>query len=355
MFILQVQIMPKPSEWIPDFQKGDLVIEAKSGVDSVRSLRTVLLNMAYLLGANPSSRGFLVLSDSHLTGTRVREEWMSSQSVLRPDVLERLTVYLLDKERGLGIPKRPDPATLKVIEEVVEKERNKKGNTRTDWGFVILKLLILQWLTSGEPVTSDWLARSAGCSYPAVARALTSLGSLVERGTDRRVRLRWFPKDEFNRMVAVADRARSTVRFVDQSREPRSVEFHIRRLEKLAVPGLAFGGVLGARHYYPDLDLVGVPRLDVSLHCPGSKMDLDFVKRLDPALVPVSDPLAPATLVVHALRHKDPFFSQGTGSVAWADPVECLLDLYEARLEMQAGQFLDHLQHEASAHSSFPA
>jgi hypothetical protein len=30
--------------------------------------------------------------------------------------------------------------------------------------------------------------------------------------------------------------------------------------------------------------------------------------------------------------------------LAWADPVECLLDLHEARLEMQASQFLEALQ-----------
>ncbi len=31
------------------------------------------------------------------------------------------------------------------------------------------------------------------------------------------------------------------------------------------------------------------------------------------------------------------------GGVTWADPVECLLDLYEARLDSQAFEFLDVL------------
>jgi hypothetical protein len=37
-------------------------------------------------------------------------------------------------------------------------------------------------------------------------------------------------------------------------------------------------------------------------------------------------------------------FTPRDGGLAWADPVECLLDLHEARLEMQASQFLEALQ-----------
>jgi len=109
-------------------------------------------------------------------------------------------------------------------------------------------------------------------------------------------------------------------------------------------PGLAIGGVLGAKYYYPNLDLVGTPRLDLSLHCPGKRLNLDFIERLDPALKRVEDPLAPANVVVHAVRQADAQFTPREGGLAWADPVECLFDLHEARLELQAGQFLDALQ-----------
>jgi hypothetical protein len=232
---------------------------------------------------------------------------------------------------------------------VVEVERGKMSNARTDYSFVVPKLLLHRLLTSGEPVTSEWLARTAGCSYPAVARALRPLGSLLERRSDRSVVLRWFPKEEFARLVAVADRARSTVRFADQSGQPRSVESHLHRLEKLNLPSLAIGGVLGAKHYHPELDLVGTPRLDLSLHCPGQRMNLDFIEELDPALKRVEDPLAPANLVVHAMRQADAQFIPRDGGLAWADPVECLFDLHEARLEMQAAQFLQALQRKRPA------
>ncbi len=231
-----------------------------------------------------------------------------------------------------------------MLAGLIAAERGRTGGNRTDYGFVILKLLIHRWLTSGGAVTADWLAKTGGCSYPAVARALRPLGGLVERTSNRRIVLRWFPKDEFARLVAVSDRARSTVRFADPSGQPRSIEAHIRRLEEIAPPGLAIGGVLGALHSFPALNIVGSPRLDLSVHCPGKHLNLDFIKALDPALKPVTDPLQPATLVIHAVRHADPLFVPRQEGLAWADPVECLLDLHEARLDMQASQFLDHLQ-----------
>jgi hypothetical protein len=302
------------------------------------------MQVAYAVSEDPFLHGYVVLADSSIAIERVREEWQRASSVLRPDVQQRLTICMATDQGMTGLPRDPDANTVQMLAGVIESQRGKAGGKRTDYSFIILKLLIHQWFTSGEPVTAEWLARTAGCHYPAVARALRPLGGLVERSSDRRVRLRWFPKDEFERMIATSDRARSTVRFADHSGQPRSMEAHLRRLEKLAPPGLAIGGVAGAKHRFPDLDLVGSPRLDLSLHCPGKHMNLDFLKALDPALKPVTDPLQPATIVVHAVRHADPLFAPREGGLAWADPVECLLDLHEAKLDMQAGQFRDYLE-----------
>jgi len=328
----------------PDARIGNAVVEVRFGVDAVRTLRTSLMQVAYTVSEEPALHGYVVLADSSIAMERVREEWQRASSVLRPEVLQRLTICMASEHGMLGIPSEPDSKTQEMLASVIESQRGKAGGKRTDYSFIILKLLIHQWFTSGEPVTAEWLARTAGCHYPAVARALRPLGSLVERTSDRRVLLRWFPEDEFDRMIAISDSARSTVRFADHSGQPRSIESHLKRLEKLALLGLAIGGVLGAKHHLPDLDLVGSPRLDLSLHCPGKHMNLDFMKALDPALKPVTDPLQPATVVIHAVRHADPLFAPREGGLAWADPVECLLDLHEAKLDMQAGQFRDYLE-----------
>ena len=106
-------------------------------------------------------------------------------------------------------------------------------------------------------------------------------------------------------------------------------------------PNIAVGGVFGAKHYHPSLDLVGSPRLDLTIHSTGSRADLGFVERLDPALRKVEDPSEPANLVIHFLRRHDSLFDKGSDGLNWADPVECLLDLHEARLEPQALEFLN--------------
>jgi len=114
-------------------------------------------------------------------------------------------------------------------------------------------------------------------------------------------------------------------------------------VEKLDLPGLAIGGVLGAKHYFPDLDLVGTPRLDISLHARDHRVDLDFIEKLDPACAGSgirSNPRASwFTRLSREFRS-----SSRDGGLQWADPVECLLDLHDARLETQAGQFLDALR-----------
>jgi hypothetical protein len=316
-----------------DARVGNALIAVKFGVDALRTMRTSLMQVAYSVGEDPAARGYVVLADSSISEERLRHEWDRAASFLRGDVLHRLTICLQTPDRILGIPHNPDAATQHVLSEVVEAERGRMDTTRTDYSFVIQKLLIHRWLTNPGPVTSEWLGRTAGCSYPAVARVLNSLGSLAERTSDRSVTLHWFPSDTFTRLAATADRARSTIRFADQSGQPRSAESHLHRLEKLSLRELAIGGVLGAKHYNPELDLVGTPRLDLSLHCPGRKLNLDFIKRLDPALKQVDDPLAPANVVVHAVRHADPLFTPRDGGLAWADPVECLFDLHEARLD----------------------
>ena len=192
------------------------------------------------------------------------------------------------------------------------------------------------------PLTRAWLQRSAGCSYPTVAAGVKRLGDAVLRHPDRRIELKYLPRQEWARFFALSGSARSTLRFADRSDQPSSGDALLRRLRRLAPGRVAVGGVAGARHYSPDLDLIGLPSLALSVHAPNRDVDLGFVRRLEPALKPVPDPTHPALLSLHFIRHREPLFF-GAG-VPWADSVECLLDLHEAGLESQAFELLDRLR-----------
>ena len=142
-------------------------------------------------------------------------------------------------------------------------------------------------------------------------------------------------------MLAVSDEVRGTVRFADRSGQARSPESLLRRLRKIGRQDVAVGGVLGAKHYQPSLDLVGNPRLDISIHSGRKTADLSFVEPLDPGLEKTVKRDESPTLVIHTIRRAASLFQPGEDSIPWADPVECLLDLHEARLESQALEFLN--------------
>jgi hypothetical protein len=344
--MLRLQLMARDSGFDAIHPSGKAIAEIKFSADALRTVRTGLVSLSYALSEHPEAFGYLVLIDPTITESRLREEWNRAQAVLKPDLLARLTVCLSVDGGIRGVPRNPPPDMQEWLLQVAESEatRAPARSGRIDFKFVVLKLLLHQWLTKREPVTTAWLARTAGCSYPTVARVLKGLGSIIVRESDRRLSLRFFPRDELARLVATAERARSTIRLVDQSGQPRSPESHLRRLERVRPAGVAIGGVLGAKHYVPGLDLAGTPRLDISVHTRDGPLVIDFVRSLDPALKPEADPLKPINVVVHAVRHADSLFSPRAGGLAWADPVECLLDLYEARLQAQAGQFLNELE-----------
>jgi hypothetical protein len=121
----------------------------------------------------------------------------------------------------------------------------------------------------------------------------------------------------------------------------------LTRIGKLGVPGLALGGVPAARHWCPDLDLNGTPRLDFVLHAPDGTADPSFVYRADPALKLASDDCPSASLIIHPLRRADPLFESGPdGSLPVADPVEAVLHLEGLHLPAQAKQVLARLRPE---------
>jgi hypothetical protein len=104
------------------------------------------------------------------------------------------------------------------------------------------------------------------------------------------------------------------------------------RLRELRGGDVAVSGVLGARHYVPGLDITGAPRLDIVHHSERPQVTLDWILKLDPALKPAGPGEAPH-VVVHTLVRSEPCFTAEGNGTLWADEIECLLDLYAARLE----------------------
>lgn len=322
---------------------GNTVYEVLVETRDARRLRAALMEMARVALSDKVSRAVLVLEEPAITGSRLREEWQGAGAVLRPELFDRLAMAIRQSGKWTGVPASPDASEVPVLDEILRHEisRRPTGSGRSSEAHhEILRILIHQWLLGHGSVAVSALMEISGTSHPTVSRSLERLDHYLIRHSDRSVELRIFPREEWARLLAMSDDVRNTIRFVDRSGQARSPESLLRRLRQLQHPDIAVGGVLGAKHYQPSFDLIGNPRLDLSIHSGRNAADLSFVQRLDPALERATRRDESPTLVIHHIRRAESLFQPGA-DLPWADPVECLLDLHEARLESQALEFLN--------------
>jgi len=309
-----------------------------------RRLRSALMEMARVVSSKEVNRVVLVLEEPIVTISRLHEEWEGAASVIRPELFVRLSMVVRQSGKWSGIPASPNADEIPMLEEIIRHEidtRPASLNRSAEAHYDILRILIHQWLLGKGPATVGLLMEISGTSHPTVSRSLERIDHYLKRHSDRSVELRTFPLDEWTRLLAVSDDVRGTVRFADRSGQARSPESLLRRLRQLQRQDIAVGGVLGAKHYQPSFDLVGNPRLDISVHSGRKTANLSFVERLDPGLEKTVRRDESPTLVIHTIRRAESLFQPGEDGLPWADPVECLLDLHELRLESQSLEFLN--------------
>ncbi|MFN5960662.1 MAG: hypothetical protein ACK5CW_04190 [Verrucomicrobiota bacterium] len=324
---------------------GDSVFEVLVEPRDLRRLRATIMDVARYSGTKKDRRGILILDEPQLSENRLREEWASAQGIFRPEILHRLALVI--HREGL-----PDQVIGQLswqerdsIPAVIEHERlhSLRPMRRPSEAFLdILRLLLVHWFRQTGPLTSKDLCAQSGFSYPTVAIALEKLEPCMMRHSDRRIELRSFPRDAWFKLVAQAEKVRSSQGYADRSGRPRPPEVLLDRLRELARDDIGVAGVLGARHYLPGLDLMGTPRLDLVVHSKRMRAPNDFLRRLDPALKPVERGESPQ-VVVHTLYRPETLFTHTDKGDIWADEVECLLDLHEMRLESQALEFVERL------------
>ena len=194
---------------------------------------------------------------------------------------------------------------------------------------------MVHWFRQSGPLTSKTLGELTGLSYPTIATSLERLTQYLATHSDRRVELRRFPEQPWREFVALSEGVRATKRYFDHSGRPRAFETLIDRLRNDGPADTAIGGVLGARHYLPNLDITGIPRLDLTISSSQFLHIDDLMYRLDPALKP-AERHEPARVAVHVVRQPQPLFTTDSDGRHWADEVDCILDLYEAKLDQQA-------------------
>ncbi len=349
------------------YESDDLLVEVKYRLRTKRDLHSTMVDIASTLKENPNKYMCLLLVDSGLSRERLEREWELLQSIFREDVSKHLGLASyrddkLDLVLGHFLQQYHDQLQ-EIASQNTKSTQHQVRLSDPDYPGEILRLMILLWLTTdknaSDIVVSDplpyaqdspparnrqgfsitRLEQSIGASYRTVIRALDTLSPGLKHYSDRSVALIAFPRMAWEKFVVLADTSRSTMYYADRSGQPRSPQSLMQRLQALSRQDIAIGGVAGAIRIYQDLDLAGLPRLDLHIHVPGSNTDLSFIRKLDPALKETDVHDEKPSLAIHFLRRKESYFRIDNNQLLWADPIECLVDLLTMRMDYQALQF----------------
>lgn len=336
-----------------DIQIGELLVEIKVQARAVRAINESLIQLADKVAGSQGKRGVLLLLQTGITSERVEKEWQRFKRIFRPDLLERLSIYIYNGTGFYGIPKDPSEKESNLLIDVIEKE-NKAGNNfillrSPDRFYDVLRFLIFHWMQRTGPLSPTWVAEQIGCSYPTVADATERLGDYIHRHTDRKIELKAFPREAWQRLVVNAQDVRQTRAFSFTEGTGRSVDSLLNRMHRYSFKNVAVGGTQGARFHFRDIDIVGNPRLDLTVLCSENSLDISFLKRLDPSLIPVEKNQKPA-VVLHMAFWKNPIYEFKVDGFTFTDPVECLLDLHEMRFDGQVDEIIRQLPFKDDEH-----
>lgn len=272
----------------------------------------------------------------------LQNAWKELLSVFRPELTTKLQLVLVSPSNDVINPfnrlGEQVAAALRIAAAAVVIP-DQPAVARSDRSYEVLKILLLRWLRGESPISVGELQFQTGLTHPTVSKRIRELGNLVERTSNRSVKLREFPARPWAELIALSPRVRQTAGFEDRSGRSGDLAPLVARIARQRTPHVALGGVVGARHWQPEFDLVGIPRVDLELHAPMGSADLRFISRIDPALMPARPEVAPI-LAVHVVTRAVSLFEDDGRSMAWADPVEILLDLLQLKLHKQADDFI---------------
>lgn len=337
---------------------GEQALVLKFGLHGVRDLDAAAIQLALLLPEPPRfKRLILVASVGRLSLGRVVEEWRRVQGALRPGLSERMALVAIAAEGLVTAPPGEEGlewlalrARASLDPHVQDRRRATASVPWTEKTFDVWMVLFDAWLGGEPPLLVGEVARRARCSAPTVSVAIQHLEDRGElsRTSARRVGFASLPRGSLGEILVLAEHLRGSRRYVDGSGQRPDPGGLLHRLREKAPAAVTIGGVAAARHYVPEFDLHGLPRLDVTSH---DGDDSAWVSRLDPALRPATPQELSPVLVVHQTRRAARLDLAGPRAPgSWSSPAETLLDLYDLRLTEQADDFMRALRRRGDAH-----
>lgn len=322
---------------------GKLLFEYKSQVNDLRLLQSTILQLGRILSDMEGYSAVLIINQTKFSKLRLQYEWQSLQKLIRSSILTRIRIIVFAKDSIIaqfGDLNEEEKNVMFEIRKKLSKTGIKSDYRKPDAFFEILRIMIVCWFRKTGPLKLNRLSQISGFSYPTVALALERLNDKLIRHSDRSVELKSFPLNEWLKLVSNSTENRLTYSY--WSFRPKPIQDLINRLNEKPDNKIAFGGIIGARHYLPGIDLIGIPRLDLSVQNMNASEIHRLVQRIDPGLKKEERGTIPQ-LVIHVLTRPDPLFLKNKEQYI-SDETECLLDLHDAMLDGPYLELLEHLK-----------
>lgn len=360
-----------------------MTVQVTTGMRTARDLRSMLMDAAYSLRGSDKQTFLCLLFKSGFTTRRLVQEVERFRTVVREDLGSRVHVRALNSPSDLShaLPRNNHDSEMKELQARVAEALSDKPKTlsrlevvearladarfdnpmhslqmnalearvaealsdkpKTSSREAVVGTLLHRWINRLPPVRVPELAVLSGASIPTVYAALKTIDpSCLHRDDDRRLSLEGFSAEAWQKWLSISTDGPSA-KFVDRSGSPRSPEKLARQLVKLGRQDVAIGGVLGAKHHLPGLDITAAPHLDVVVH--GTQhTDLAFIEKLDPGLVRDDSMDAHGHVIVHFVNRPNSLFEMQDG-VVWADVLDCMVNLWDAHLVHQVEDLINQI------------
>jgi DNA-binding transcriptional ArsR family regulator len=322
---------------------GRDVLVAIRHTNSARDLREALVSLSYAVSiASRPASALCVVVDSRLSGARLRVELDRFRAIVHPELGPKL--YLAGArtaEVGCLDGEAPETsqAFMEALFDAVRRERYAAGAARVTRQQV-KAALVERELWGLPPLTLADLRRQTGASYQTADAALLELQrqGVVSGERDGPIRLHGLRPQALHKLADEHAGAHKSFRFIDPTASARPPCAMADRLLSLRgrYDGLkvTVSGVMGALHYFPDLDITAPTRLDLSVY----DGDQSFVAKLDAGLVSTDDENRKPVVLLHMRRDcRPPDIVDPVPSMAAR--LDCLADLLELGLQAEAAAF----------------
>lgn len=306
-------------------------------LQNTRDLRAEAISLAAELAGNDESAKLIVASPA-INPETARAEWTR----LLPAIVETIAARM----------------TLEIRTQPIETGKRHGELSATAWSiplqrpnyrYEVLRQLLTASLRGEEPPTIRALIGTIGASQTPIRLALAELKSAGLVGTSKYglvLNPAEISQEVLARLRALPQRLRLRFARGAQDKSPAVLLQRLQLLSSGELPcgwsSLSISGVPVAQRDVPQIDVVGIPRLDFVAQVPRSAKNFDVrvLRQLDIGLEVEPNVLAPAPVVVTIVRAAivAPRIV-ATGHLLYAEECDVFLSLLDLGLRAQAIEY----------------